>query len=235
MINDNAYGNAPYELPPADYKVTYQTKGSRGVYSFCMCPGGYVVNASSEEGRICVNGMSYSKRDSKNANSAIIVTVTPQDYGNETPLDGMYFQRKLEEAAFRAGNGQIPVQTYGDFKKNRKTTEFGAVTPVTRGAVTMAELHEVLPDFICESIIEGMEGFAKNLLEFNREDAVLSAVESRTSSPVRILRNEDFMANINGLMPCGEGAGYAGGITSAAIDGIRVYEAICRKYRGVQS
>lgn len=234
MINGNAYGDAPYELPAADYKVTYQSDKGRGVYSFCMCPGGYVVNASSEEGRTCVNGMSYSKRDSENANSAIIVTVTPEDYGNGGPLDGMYFQRRLEEAAFEAGLGNIPVQTYGDFKKKVKTTQYGAVKPVTCGKVTNADLNDVFPEYIRESIIEGMEGFAKNIEGFNREDALLSAVESRTSSPVRILRDDEFMANIKGLIPCGEGAGYAGGITSAAIDGIKAFEAICHKYKGVQ-
>lgn len=233
MINENAYKDAPYELPAADYKVTYQSDKGRGVYSFCMCPGGYVVNASSEEGRTCVNGMSYSKRDSDNANSAIIVTVTPDDYGNGGPLDGMYFQRRLEEAAYKSGLGSIPVQTYGDFKKKVKTTQYGGIKPVTCGNVTKADLNDIFPEYICESIIEGMEGFAKNIEGFNREDALLSAVESRTSSPVRILRDDEFMANIKGLIPCGEGAGYAGGITSAAIDGIKVFEAICHKYKGV--
>lgn len=231
MIQKNAYGDAPYELPAADYKVTAQA-GERGVYSFCMCPGGYVVNASSEEGRTCVNGMSYAARDSKNANSAIVVAVSPKDFGGEgdDPLCGMYFQRRLEEKAYEAGLGKIPVQTYGDFKKSRITTEFGEVTPVTKGLVRMADLNPVFPKIIRESIIEGMESFAGNIPGFNREDAVLSGVESRTSSPVRILRNEEFMANFYGLMPCGEGAGYAGGITSAAIDGIRVAEEIVTKW-----
>lgn len=231
MIQENAYGNAPYELPTADYKVTAQA-GSHGVYSFCMCPGGYVVNASSEEGRTCVNGMSYAARDSKNANSAIVVTVSPEDYnnGNDDPLCGMYFQRKLEERAFEAGQGRIPVQTYGDFKKGRITGEFGEVTPVTCGAVCKADLNTILPEYICESITMGMESFASSIPGFNREDAVLSAVESRTSSPVRILRDEEFMSNIFGLIPCGEGAGYAGGITSAAIDGMRIAEEIVKKW-----
>lgn len=235
MIQKNAYGDAPYDLPAADYKVTAQTS-THGVYSFCMCPGGYVVNASSEEGRTCVNGMSYSDRNSKNANSAIVVTVSPEDYngGDSHPLCGMYFQRMLEEKAYQAGNGLIPVQNFGDFKNHKTTTEFGKITPVTKGATCMTDLNSIFPSYICESIVEGMNEFAKNISDFNREDAVLSAVESRTSSPVRITRNDAFMSNIYGIMPCGEGAGYAGGITSAAIDGIRVAESICQKFRGVQ-
>lgn len=231
MIQENAYGDAPYELPAADYKVTAQA-GSHGVYSFCMCPGGYVVNASSEEGHTCVNGMSYAARDSKNANSAIVVTVSPKDYGNEndTPLCGMYFQRKLEQKAYEAGKGKIPAQTYGDFKKKCVTKEFGGVMPVTCGAVCKADLNTIFPEFIRESIIDGMESFAKSIPDFNREDAVLCAVESRTSSPVRIRRNDEFMSNISGVIPCGEGAGYAGGITSAAIDGMRVAEEIAKKW-----
>lgn len=238
MINANAYANAPYELPAADYKVTYQTDNKRGVYSFCMCPGGYVVNASSEKGHTCVNGMSYSDRNSPNANSAIVVTVNPSDYGYNSeadyPLLGMEFQRKIEAAAYAEGKGLIPSQTYGDFKRKVKTTAYGEIKPVTRGAAVMSDINNILPEFMCESIIEGMEGFSSNLPGFNREDAVLSAVESRTSSPVRILRNEDFMSNVYGLIPCGEGAGYAGGITSAAIDGIKVFEAIYSKYKGVK-
>lgn len=234
MIQENAYGDTPYDLPSADYKVTHQTK-DRGVYSFCMCPGGYVVNASSEPGHTCVNGMSYAARDSKNANSAIVVTVTPQDYKGEGPLAGMYFQRELEKSAFSEGDGKIPVQTYGDFIQNRMTTAFGEIKPVTKGETHFANLRRILPEYICECIIEGMEGFAHNQKGFNRKDAILSAVESRTSSPVRILRDDALMSSLAGLMPCGEGAGYAGGITSAAIDGIRVYEAICRQYKGVEN
>lgn len=236
MIDYNAYGDCIYELPPADYKVTYQTSKERGVYSFCMCPGGYVVNASTEEGRTCVNGMSYSKRDSKNANSALIVTVTPEDYkgSEENPLMGMYFQRKLEEAAYKSGEGKIPMQTFGAFADNKVDESIGQIEPVTKGAVKLANLRQVLPEFISESIIEAMGGFANNIEGFDRRDALLFAVESRTSSPVRIVRNDECMSNIYGLMPCGEGAGYAGGITSAAVDGIKVYEKIISQYSGVK-
>lgn len=225
MINDYAYGKTIYDLPTADYKVTHQTGGKRGVYSFCMCPGGYVVNASSEEGRLAVNGMSYSKRDGKNANSAIIVTVTPEDFG-EGVLAGMEFQRKLEKLAYEQGKGKVPVQLYGDFKKHKVTTELGEVTPSIKGEYTFADLNQVIPDYVAESIVEGVTGFAHQIKGFDREDAVLSGVESRTSSPVRILRNDELESEVRGLFPCGEGAGFAGGITSASVDGIKVAEQI---------
>ena len=144
FINQNAYGDCHYKLPAADYKVTFQTSTGKGVYSFCMCPGGYVVNASSEKERIAVNGMSYSGRNGDNANSAIIVTVTPEDFGSNI-LDGMHFQRRLENLAWREGNGKIPVQLYGDFKNNRISTGFGAVTPSIKGAYTFGNLNGVLP------------------------------------------------------------------------------------------
>lgn len=231
MINYNMYGMEKHELlEAADYKVTYNSPKGRGVYSFCMCPGGYVVNASSEEGRLAVNGMSYSRRDGQNANSAIIVTVTPEDYGNNGALSGMYFQRKLEEAAFKEGKGNVPVQLFGDFVKNVQTTGLGEIKPMIKGAYTFSNLRNIFPDYISEAIIEGMHGFARQIPEFDRSDAVMSGVESRTSSPVRIRRDEEMQSNIEGIYPCGEGAGYAGGITSAAMDGIRIYEAIVSKY-----
>ncbi|MGN0161605.1 MAG: NAD(P)/FAD-dependent oxidoreductase [Lachnospiraceae bacterium] len=227
MIDDYEYGENIYELPAASYKVTYRaTQEERGVYSFCMCPGGYVVNASSEKNRLCINGMSYSDRGGKNANSAIVVTVRPEDYGKDHPLAGIEFQRQLEDRAFLAGKGKIPCQTYGSFKEHTLCGEWGKVQPNTKGAVEPADLHEILPEYICEPIIKGMEHFARQIPDFNREDAILLAVESRTSSPLRILRNEKLMSNVGGIYPCGEGAGYAGGITSAAVDGIRVAEAL---------
>ncbi len=231
MINMNMYGVSSHEiLEAADYKVTYSSKSGRGVYSFCMCPGGYVVNASSEKGRLAVNGMSYSKRDGENANSAIIVTVTPEDYGGRSPLSGMNFQRKLEENAYREGKGKVPVQTFGDFENNIPTLEFGDIKPMIKGDYTPANIRNIFPEYISSSIIEGIHGFAGQIQGFDRKDAVLSGVESRTSSPVRILRDESFCAGIGGIYPCGEGAGYAGGITSAAMDGIRIAEAIISKY-----
>ena len=227
MIDYNAYADAAYELPAADYKVTYKTKDTdkeRGVYSFCMCPGGYVVNASSEAGRTCVNGMSYSGRDSSNANSAIIVTVGPDDFGHGV-LDGIKFQRQLESDAYAAGKGRVPVQLFGDFENNITTTGLGDVNPCIKGEYTFANLRNVLPSYVADSIVEGVHGFSRYIHGFDREDAVLSGVESRTSSPVRIIRNEQLVStSANGLYPCGEGAGYAGGITSAAVDGVKVAE-----------
>ncbi len=231
MINQAMYGVNQHEiLEAADYKVTYNTE-EHGIYSFCMCPGGYVVNASSEPGRLAVNGMSYSDRAGRNSNSAIVVTVTPEDYGTESVLSGMKFQRMLEEKAYEAGGGKIPVQCFGDFCENKKTTEFGEITPCCKGAWAMANLREVLPESLSKQLMEGIHGFASQIKDFDRKDAVLSGVESRTSSPVRIERDERFQAwGIEGIYPCGEGAGYAGGITSAAMDGIRIFEAIASQY-----
>lgn len=231
MVNERMYGAEAHELlPAADYKVTYNTPEKRGVYSFCMCPGGYVVNASSEAGRLAVNGMSYSSRDGSNANSAIIVTVTPDDYGQSSPLDGMYFQRSLEEKAFREGNGAIPVQRLEDFEKNLCTEMLGSVKPMIKGKYSLSNLRSIFPEYINSSLIEGIHGFSRQIEGFDMPDALLSGVESRTSSPVRINRDDKLEANIKGIYPCGEGAGYAGGITSAAMDGIRVFEAVMSKY-----
>lgn len=228
LINNFAYGrddNGP--LPVADYKVTAKADNNRGVYSFCMCPGGYVVNASSEKDMTCVNGMSYSKRDGKNANSAIVVTVNPEDFGENGVLSGMYFQRQLEHNAYLQGKGSVPYQLNEDFIKGKATSGYGSVQPQILGKKTGADLREVFPEFICESIIDGMKSFDKIIHGFNMGDAVFSGVESRTSSPVRIIRNEMFESiSVKGLYPCGEGAGYAGGITSAAVDGIKVAEAV---------
>lgn len=231
MINHAMYGVDVHEqLEAADYKVTWNTD-SHGIYSFCMCPGGYVVNASSEEGRLAVNGMSYSDRSGTNSNSAIVVTVSPDDYGRETVLDGMKFQRKLEEKAFQEGHGRIPVQCFGDFCENRETREFGEVYPAMKGEFAMGNLRNVLPEALSGQLIEGIHGFGKRIPGFDRADAVLSGVESRTSSPVRIERDERFESiSLSGLYPCGEGAGYAGGITSAAMDGIRIFEAVASEY-----
>lgn len=231
FINYNTYGDTNYKnLPVADYKVTYQASTGRGVYSFCMCPGGYVVNASSEEEMIAVNGMSYSKRDSANANSALIVTVTPDDFEGTGPLAGVEFQRKLERAAYREGNGSIPVQLASDFRNNRSSIGFGKVKPCIKGSYTFANIRNILPDYISKTIIEGLDNFDHLIKGYNMDDAVFSGVESRTSSPVRIIRDDNFESSIKGLYPCGEGAGYAGGITSAAIDGIKTAEKIAQKY-----
>lgn len=220
-------------LGAADYKLTAHASNGRSVYSFCMCPGGYVVNASSEEGMLAVNGMSYSKRDSENANSAIIVSVTPEDFKYDNPLSGIEFQRELEKNAFYAGNGKIPVQTYGDFKLDRKSAQFGAITPVTKGNTAFADINQVLPKSLCDALKECIPTFGKTIKGFDDEDALMLGVESRTSSPLRIVRDNELNANIKGIYPCGEGAGYAGGITSAAMDGIRVFEAITSDFNAI--
>ena len=232
MINMDLYGEEENEaLGAASYKVTHTCKNGRGVYSFCMCPGGYVVNASSEPGRLAVNGMSYQARDSKNANSALIVTVSPSDFPNETALGGIAFQRELEQKAWELGEGRIPVQLFGDFKKNQASTSLGEIVPQMKGEFVLSNIRSVLPEAIGDSIEEGVHAFGRKLKGFDREDALLSGIESRTSSPVRIVRSREGLSNIEGIYPCGEGAGYAGGITSAAMDGIKTAEFICEKFR----
>ncbi len=232
MIDQSQYGEeAAALLGPASYKLTCQTKEGRGVYSFCMCPGGYVVNASSEPGRLAVNGMSNHARDGKNANSAIIVTVTPEDFKGMGPLAGVEYQRELEEKAYALGGGKIPIQLYGDFQKNQDSQSFGDVEPELKGSYAFANLRNLLPEELSQALIEGMEAFGKRIQGFDRPDGILAGIESRTSSPVRIPRDQDMESTVRGLYPCGEGAGYAGGITSAAMDGIRVAEAIAKRYR----
>ena len=231
MIDRNQYGtDYPDLLPAASYKVTRRTESGRGVYSFCMCPGGYVVNASSEEGALAVNGMSYQARDGRNANSAMIVTVTPEDYGGMDVLAGVEFQRKLERAAYRLGGGQIPVQLFRDFCRNTPSSVIGEIEPSVRGKYRLSNVREIFPQGLSSALEEGIRGCDVLIPGFAREDAVLSGVESRTSSPVRILRDEQFESRVCGLYPCGEGAGYAGGITSAAMDGLKIAEAIAKKY-----
>ena len=225
MIDENQYGKYSKYLPPANYKLTYQTKDNRGVYSFCMCPGGFVVNASSEEKRLVVNGMSNYKRDEINSNSAIVVTVSTKDFGEDI-FSGLEFQKELEEKAYKEGKSFIPVQIYKDFKDNVKTKELGSVKPNTKGAYKLSNLRKVLPDYISNSIIEGMTEFGKKIKGFDNPDTVLLGVETRTSSPVIIERDDNLTSTIEGLYPCGEGAGYAGGITTAAIDGVKVAEKI---------
>ena len=271
MINRALYGDVDTEtlqlLGPGAYKLTHTAKSGRGVYSFCMCPGGYVVNSSSEEGRLSVNGMSYHARDSKNANAAIIVTIRKSDYhGAEEPLGGIALQRELEERAYALCDGRIPMERFDDFRtdvlaassiNNGATGDSAAednafapekpgssaedITPVFRGQYAEARLdglfrfaagskYESLNDYN-ESFLEGMESFGHKIRGFDRGDTILAAVEARTSSPVRIPRDEHFLSNLPGVYPCGEGAGYAGGIMSAAMDGMRVAEEILKVYR----
>jgi uncharacterized FAD-dependent dehydrogenase len=235
LMNEIQYGETyAQELPAAPYKVTANLPNKRGVYSFCMCPGGYVVNASSQKGRLAVNGMSYASRAGKNANSAIIVSVTPEDFAalcEDAPKDallGVRFQEILEQRAYELAGGKIPQQLFGDFCKNLPSEAYGAYESETKGEHMLCNLRGLLPEALEESFMEGMHQFAHSIHGFDREDAILSGVESRTSSPVRITRGKTFEANIGGIYPCGEGAGYAGGIMSAAMDGLKVAEAIVR-------
>ena len=230
-IHESQYGkDCPYELPTAAYKIATTLENGRGVYSFCMCPGGYVVNASSEEGLLAINGMSYHARDGVNANSAIIVTVKPEDFASEHPLAGVEFQRMLERKAYEIGKGKIPVQRYEDFCENEASKQLGLVSPQMKGGYQLANVREIFPAFISETIVEGMKQFESQIEHFSHPDTLLSGVESRTSSPIRIHRDESFQSNFLGLYPCGEGAGYAGGITSAAMDGLRISEEIRKKF-----
>lgn len=234
LINESMYGDEYGNmLPAAPYKLTAKTSTGRGVYSFCMCPGGYVVNASSENKRLAVNGMSYSDRGSKNANSAIIVQVSPTDYAGDGPLAGVEFQRCLEEKAYALGNGKIPVQYYGDFVQNKASVDREEYhKPCVKGGYQFANLRGLLPKECETAFLEGMEQFDKTIKGYAAKDTILSGIESRTSSPVRIHRNEDLQSpSVEGLYPCGEGAGYAGGITSAAMDGILVAERIASQYQ----
>lgn len=230
MVSRRQYGESwrHPELPVADYKLTHRAADGRGVYTFCMCPGGHVINSSSEAGMVACNGMSDFARDSGNANSAVVVTVRPEDYGEGGVLAGVEFQRRWERLAFEAGHGgyELPVQTFGDFAAGRPSTVLGAVVPSIRGRYLLSDLNACLPDYIAAAIKEGVLAFDRKLRGFGRPDAVLSGVETRTSSPVRILRDEGFESPMKGLYPCGEGAGYAGGIMSSAMDGIKVAEAI---------
>ena len=224
LIDIHQYGEKYYkQLPPASYKLTYQTKQNRGVYSFCMCPGGYVVNASSEEGLLAVNGMSNHARDTENANSALVVTISPEDFGNN-PLDGIKFQRELERNAYIEGNSLIPVQLYKDYKNNEKSTSINSINVITKGSYSLGNLNNIFPSYINESLKEAIEYFNTKIEGYSNPDAILLGVESRTSSPVRIPRDENGLSKIKGLYPCGEGCGYAGGITTAAIDGLKTAE-----------
>ena len=228
MIGLSQYGEAAKILPPASYKLTNTTSDGRGVYSFCMCPGGQVVNASSECGRLVVNGMSEYARDRANANSAIVVTVGPEDFG-EGLFDGMQFQRRLEQAAYEQGQGRIPVQLLGDFLQNRESTALGEVTPCLCGEYTLTNVRSILPKEIGDAIAESIPQFERRIHGFGRVDAIVSGVETRTSSPIRIIRDDTLQANYEGVYPCGEGAGYAGGITSAAMDGLKVAEQLMQQ------
>ena len=228
QISKDLYGANYKLLPPANYKLTYTTKEGRGVYSFCMCPGGYVINASSENGYLSINGMSDYKRDSKFSNSALVVTVNSKDYG-EGLFDGLNFQKELERKTYEIGNGNIPVQRYEDFVNN---TVNEVKTDGIKGNYVSKDLNLILPEYISSSIKEAMPHFSKIINSFEK-DAIFLGTESRTSSPLTILRNEDGMSNIEGIYPVGEGAGYSGGITTSAVDGIIQAENFAKRFKSL--
>ena len=229
-IDRAQYGKFDPVLPPADYKLVKHLDDGT-VYSFCMCPGGYVVAAASEEGRVVTNGMSYADRDGSNANAALLVTLDPKDFPYEGPLGGMHWQRSIESAAYNISNSyKAPAQLLGDFLKRRATTDRASVLPTYRPGVVWSELHDILPEIITSALERAIPMMDQSLSGFADSDAVLTAPETRSSSPVRIVRDETKQAlNVRGLYPAGEGAGYAGGIMSAAIDGMMCAEALISK------
>lgn len=229
-INKSQYGKFADNprLGAADYKLVYHGEDNRSAYTFCMCPGGTVVAAASEEGTVVTNGMSIYSRDGVNANSALLVGVFPEDFKDESPLAGMYFQRDLEQKAFIAGGKtyKAPAQLVGDFLKGTVSTKLGEVKPTYTPGITFSDFNNILPEFVTKTMKESLVYLDKRLKGFAAEDSLLTGVETRSSSPVRILRNENYVSNIEGIYPCGEGAGYAGGIMSAAVDGIKCANAV---------
>ncbi len=228
LINEARYHAFAQKLPSADYKAAVHLKDGRGVYTFCMCPGGSVVAAASEEHSVVTNGMSNFARDGENANSALLCSLTPSDFEGDDVFCGMYFQQKLEKSAFymAGANYKAPVQTVADFLKGQKSISLGIVNPTYPIGVTPSDLSRLFPDFMTAALREGIIQIDGKIKGFALGDAVLTGVESRSSSPVRIVRNENMQSNVFGIFPCGEGGGYAGGIMSAAVDGIRVAETV---------
>ena len=222
------FGPAWEKLAAADYKLACHLPNGRSAFTFCVCPGGQVVAAASEEGRLVTNGMSHRARDGKNINGGFLVGVNPADFGSDHPLAGVAFQRRWEEAAFSLGGGNYhaPAQTVKDFLARQPSKALGAVEPTYRPGVTPTDLDRCLPDYVTDTLRGALPVFDRKLRGFAAPDTLLTGVETRSSSPVRILRGEDYQSAVRGLYPCGEGAGYAGGITSAAVDGIRVAEAV---------
>lgn len=236
LINKSQYKefyNHP-RLGAADYRLVEHTSNGRTIYTFCMCPGGSVIASASEEGQVVTNGMSEHARDKENANSAVLVNVTPEDFGSEHPLAGIYFQEKYEKLAFECGgrNYKAPIQLVGDFLNNRVSTKLGSVNPSYKPGYKFVDLTQCLPEFVCETMKEGLILLDNKLKGFAMEDAILTGVETRSSAPIRIVRDEETLesANVKGLYPSGEGAGYAGGIVTAAVDGIKCAEKIITKY-----
>lgn len=225
MINESQYGTfTKLNLPPAEYKLVYHGTDNRSCYSFCMCPGGEVIASSSEKESIVTNGMSVFKRDKENANAALLVNVLTTDFEGNDPLTGMYFQEELERNAFILGgsNYNAPVQRVEDFINNVPSTHIGSIVPSYKPGYTLCNLNDILPDFVSKTLCEGLLSFDHKIKGFANPDAILTGVETRSSSPITILRDDKLMSNIPCIYPCGEGAGFAGGITSAAVDGIKV-------------
>lgn len=229
-LNKAQYGKFADLLPAADYKLFVHLPNGRTVYTFCMCPGGMVVGAASEEQGIVVNGMSNYKRDGANCNSALLCEVRPEDFGSSDPLAGVYFQQNIEHAAYTLGgsNYKAPASLLGDFMNGSLTQKFGSIVPSYQPGITFADLHQCMPNFVTSSIKEAIPLLDRKLPGFFHPDAVLTGVETRSSSPVRIIRDDTLQANIRGIYPCGEGAGYAGGIMSAAVDGIKCAESVLK-------
>jgi uncharacterized FAD-dependent dehydrogenase len=235
LIDKARFGRSIPQLGAADYKLVHHARNGRGVYSFCMCPGGTVVAAASEPGRVVTNGMSQYSRNERNANAGIVVGITPEEDFPGHPLAGIAVQRHWEERAFAAGGGTYaaPAQLVGDFIAGKPSTALGEVIPSYRPGVTPADLSTCLPDYAIEAIRDALPAFGRQLKGFDRADAVLTGVETRTSSPIRIQRGNDYQSpNTQGLYPAGEGAGFAGGILSAAVDGIKVGEAVAKSIAG---
>ena len=222
------------KLGAADYKLIEHTSNGRTAYTFCMCPGGTVIASASEEGEVVTNGMSEHARDKENANSAFLVNVKPSDFGSDHPLAGVEFQRKYEKLAYELGgrNYNAPVQLVGDFLQDRVSTDLGKVKPSYKPGYTFANLRDCLPEFVCETMKEALPKLDKKLNGFSMYDAVLTGVETRSSAPIRIVRDEETLESVSvqNLYPCGEGAGYAGGIVTAAVDGIKCAEKIIEQH-----
>ncbi|WP_250674800.1 FAD-dependent protein [Paraclostridium ghonii] len=236
LINKSQYKEF-YDHPrlgAADYRLVEHTSNGRTIYTFCMCPGGTVIASASEEGQVVTNGMSEHARDKENANSAVLVNVATEDFGSDHPLSGMYFQERYERLAFELGgkNYKAPIQLVGDFLNDRVSTKLGTVTPSYKPGYEFIDLRDCLPKFVCETMKEGLLLLDKKLKGFAMDDAILTGVETRSSAPIRIVRDEQTLesVNIKDLYPSGEGAGYAGGIVTAAVDGIKCAEKIISKY-----
>jgi uncharacterized FAD-dependent dehydrogenase len=227
-ISISQYGEFAEKLPPADYKLSCHLPNRRSAFSFCVCPGGQVIAAASETERLVTNGMSPRARNGENINGGFLVGITPSDFSGNHPLSGMKFQEFWEKHAYNVGGGdyRAPIQTVGDFLSNKETKKIGSVLPTYRPDVQPADLRKCLPDYVSETLCGALPIFDRSLHGFADPEAIMTGIETRSSSPVRILRGENCQSSVRGIFPCGEGAGYAGGITSAAVDGIRISEAI---------